>query len=107
MPNYGKIIKQICFDSTDKLHAELKVRLHYDEIKIKEFFNEVVKAYLNKNEHFMAFIDEIKEQKDISIRKRKQIKRTRLKEKETINKFNLKESEIENIFDILEKEQNL
>ena len=107
MPNYGKTIKQICFDSTDKLHADLKVRLHYDEIKIKEFFNEVVKAYLNKNEHFMMFIDEVKEQKDISIRKRKQIKRARAREKETINKFSLKESEIENIFDILEKEQNL
>jgi len=38
MPNYGNINKKICFDSNDKLHADLKIRLHYDEIKIKEFF---------------------------------------------------------------------
>ena len=36
MPNYGNTNKKICFDSNDKLHADLKIRLHYDEIKIKE-----------------------------------------------------------------------
>jgi len=39
LPDYGNTVKQICFDSLDKIHADLKIRLHYDDIKIREFFN--------------------------------------------------------------------
>ena len=53
MSKYGDDIKQVCFEGKAKLHADLKIRLHYDEIKIKEFFNEVVSAYLEKNEHMI------------------------------------------------------
>jgi len=107
MPNYGKTIKQICFESNDKLHADLKIRLHYDGIKIKEFFNLTVKAYTESNEHILAFVEEIKENKAISKRKRNKTNKARLKEKETIKQFGLNENEIENIFDILEKESGL
>ena len=95
---YGNTIKKICFDSTDALHAELKIRLHYDEIKIKDFFNEVVKAYVGRNEHMLAMVNEIKANKNSAI------KRMREKEVETINKFGLNKKDIESIFDILEKE---
>lgn len=101
---YGKTRKKICFDSHDKLHADLKIRLHYDGIKIREFFNGVVQAYLDKNSHMISLIEEIKENKSISKTRRKKVKLANLKEKETINKFALSEGEIENIFDILEKE---
>jgi len=74
MSDYGENKKQICFESTAKLHADLKIRLHYDEIKIKEFFNKIVEAYIDKNKNIMAFIDEIKETKGIS-----QIRRTKVK----------------------------
>ena len=107
MPDYGKTIKQICFESNDKLHADLKIRLHYDGIRIKEFFNLIVEAYVEKNEHVLAFVEEIKEHKAISKRKRNKTKRARLKEKETIKQFGLDKNEIESIFDILEKEHNL
>jgi hypothetical protein len=107
MPKYGKTIKQICFDSTDQLHANLKIRLHYDGIKIKEFFNEVVGAYLDKNEHFMNFIEELKKRKEISKIKRKKTNRANLKAKEIEKKFALNDSEIEDIFDIIEKEQGV
>jgi len=107
MPDYGTNKKQICFESTDKLHADLKIRLHYDEIKIKEFFNKMVKAYINKDENITAFIEKLKEQKSISKTKRQKVKLMNKKEKETINKFALNKNEIENIFDILEKEADL
>ena len=100
---YGNTIKKICFDSTDALHAELKIRLHYDEIKIKDFFNEVVKAYVGRNEHMLAMVNEIKANK-ISAIKRNKAKRMREKEVENINKFGLNKKDIESIFDILEKE---
>jgi hypothetical protein len=101
---YGLIKKKICFDATDKLHAELKIRLHYDEIKIKEFFNSVVQGYIDQDEHIVSFIEEQKEKKRVSMAKRKRIKNMSTKRKDTINKFGLDKSDIENIFDILEKE---
>tara|TARA_Y100000310_G_C20259239_1_gene612853 strand:+ start:153 stop:476 length:324 start_codon:yes stop_codon:yes gene_type:complete len=104
MPDYGKTLKQICFDSNDHLHANLKLRLHYDGLKIKEFFNEIIKAYVSKNEHFINFIEELKEQKEISKTKRNKTKRAYTKAKKVEKEFGLNESEIENIFDIIEKE---
>ena len=101
MSDYGANKKQICFESTSKLHADLKIRLHYDEIKIKEFFNKVVKGYVEKNENILAFIEEIKKN---SQTRRNKIKKIDEKKRNIVRKFALNESEIENIFDILEKE---
>ena len=105
MPDYGSIIKKICFESTDKLHADLKIRLHYDDLKIREFFIDVVSGYVDRNEHMLAFIEELKEKKAMSNPRRNKVKRARLKEEETIKQFGLNKDEIENIFDIIEKEQ--
>tara|TARA_Y100000310_G_C20547840_1_gene746511 strand:+ start:188 stop:514 length:327 start_codon:yes stop_codon:yes gene_type:complete len=104
MSNYGKSKKQICFESTAKLHADLKIRLHYDEIKIKNFFNEIVRGYIEKNENMMAFIHQIKEKKKVSQTHHKKIKKENKKEKQIINQFGLNENDVETIFDILEKE---
>jgi len=105
VPDYGNIIKKICFDSTDKLHADLKICLHYDNIKIREFFNEIIKGYVEKNEKIIAFVEELREKKAISKSKRTKTKRARFNEKNTIKQFGLNKNEIENIFDILEKER--
>jgi len=107
MPDYGTNKKQICFESTDKLHADLKIRLHYDEIKIKEFFNKIVAAYIAKNKNIVAFIEELQEEKNVSQLKKQKVKAMNKKEKETIKKFALDKNEIENIFDILEREVDL
>lgn len=104
MTDYGENRKQICFDSKAKLHADLKVRLHYDEIKIREFFNEIVGAYINKNVHIMNFIEELKEKKKMSNTRRNKVKKANEKESETIKQFGLNKEDIEDIFDILEKE---
>ena len=104
MPEYGNITKQICFDSLDKIHADLKIRLHYDDIKIKEFFNVIVLGYLEKNEHIMNFIEELKENKQISKKKRNKTHRSNNKAREIERTFALDKNEIENIFDIIEKE---
>ena len=104
MSEYGNITKQICFDSLDKTHADLKIRLHYDDIKIKEFFNALVVGYLEKNEHIMGFVEEIKDNKRISKKKRNKINRSNTKAREIERSFALNKDEIENIFDIIEKE---
>ena len=101
MSEYGDSKKQICFESTAKLHADLKIRLHHDEIKIKEFFNKMVKGYLDKNENLMVFIEEIKQ---TSQKRRNKIKKANARERNTNREFGLDKNDIENIFDILEKE---
>ena len=107
MSQYGKTIKQICFESNDKLHADLKIRLHYDGLKIKEFFNKTVEAYVEGNENILAFVEELKKEKSISKTKRNKMDKARQKQKETIKQFGLDKDDIENIFDILERENNL
>ena len=64
----------------------------------------MVLGYVNRNEHVLAFVEELKERKAMSNPRRNKIKRARLKEKETIKQFGLDKNEIENIFDIIEKE---
>ena len=104
MSGYGNITKQICFDSLDKIHADLKIRLHYDDIKIKEFFNAIVMGYLEKNEHMMACLEGIKDEKRASKKKRGKINRSNTRAKKIERSYALDENEIENIFDIIEKE---
>jgi len=104
MSDYGENKKQICFDSTAKLHADLKIRLHHDEIKIREFFNEITRAYVNRDEDIVNFIEKLKEKKKMSATRRNKIKKANKKQNEIIRKFALDKSDIENIFDIIEKE---
>ena len=89
-----------------KLHADLKIRLHYDEIKIKEFFNEIIKAYLEKNENIINFIEELKEQKQMSNVRRNKIKRANKNANAAVRQFSLNDEELENIFDIKERSAN-
>jgi hypothetical protein len=103
MSEYGHEKKQICFDSITKLHADLKIRLHSDNIKIKEFFNEVIKAYVLRDDHLIGFVEKLKEKKGISKNIRNKVSKSRQKQKEIINQFGLNKNEIENIFDIIEK----
>ena len=104
MSRYGSQKKQICFESTAKLHADLKICLHQDEIKIKNFFNEIVKSYVNKDKNVLAFIETLKEKKGTSQSRQKKLKEERTKQEGVIRQFALNENDIENIFDILEKE---
>ena len=104
MSVYGENKKQICFESNAKLHADLKICLHRDEIKIKHFFNEVVKGYINNDKNMTAFIEKVKEKKGISLSRRKKDKESRHEQQSIINQFALNEKDIESIFDILEKE---
>jgi glycerol-3-phosphate responsive antiterminator len=104
MSSYGSQKKQICFESTAKLHADLKICLHHDEIKIKDFFNEIVSSYVSKDKNVAAFIETLKEKKGISQTRQKKLKEGRIKQEGITRQFALNKNDIENIFDILEKE---
>jgi len=105
MVKYGKGGKKIVFYDSDKRHADLKIRLHYDGLTQSAFFRGLVSGYLAQDEDLMSYIDTLKEQTKVqSASKKNKIKSLSQAREETIDKFALKDSEIESIFDILEEE---
>jgi len=105
MANYGKSGKKIVFYDSDKRHADLKIRLHFDGLTQSAFFRGMISGYLSQDENIVNFIDKLKEENNFqSQTKRKKIKKMTKMRQETIDKFALKEDEIESIFDILEEE---
>jgi len=105
MVKYGKGGKKIVFYDSDKRHADLKIRLHYDGLTQSAFFRGLVSGYLAQDEDLMSYIDTLKEQTKVqSASKKNKIKNLSQVREETIDKFALKDSEIESIFDILEEE---
>ena len=89
----------------DRIHADLKLKIHYDGITQADFFRGCVRAYLEEEGAFMAFLGKLKEQRT------KQAKRVRAVAnkgsegaKAQQRSFGLDSDAIEDIFDILEKE---
>ena len=99
--------KKILFTDTDKRHADLKLRLHYDGLTQADFFRSLITGYLEKDENIMNFITGVQESKNIhSKQKRAKSKKMQEKGENMMKKFGLEEDEIENIFDILAKEHS-
>jgi len=97
--------KRVIFLDTEKRHADLKIRLHYDGLTQTDFFKGVVTGYLEKDELFRPFIDKLA--KEFSKHGKKRLadsKKLFNKGLENKDKFALSEEEVENIFDILEEE---
>tara|TARA_Y100000034_G_C6807415_1_gene362638 strand:- start:361 stop:681 length:321 start_codon:yes stop_codon:yes gene_type:complete len=94
--------KKVVFQSTDKKHADLKIRLKYDGFSQQQFFHTLMDAYLEKDEDVMKFIFRFKEENKVqTIGKRKIAKRLYKKEAQVKTDFGLNEDELENIFDII------
>ena len=100
-------IKIIQFESTFKKHGDLKIRLHYDELKSRDFFNAIVEGYVNRDERIISFVDDVKKDKQISLVKRKKANKAYAGAKRIKKQFALDPQEIENIFDIIEQEEEL
>ena len=103
--SYGVNSKKIMFYDTDKRHAELKIRLQHDSLKQSEFFRTVVTAYIEKDELFLEFINQYKEENKTQSKERiEKSKKSIEKGREVEKKFNLKKDEKENIFDLIARE---
>jgi hypothetical protein len=102
---YGQELKKVIFEESDKRHADLKIRLHADDMKQGEFFRLMVAGYIERDERIVNFVEEYKEKNNIqSKEKRTKSKNIYNKSNETKSKFALNEGEVESIFDLLEKE---
>ena len=102
---YGQELKKIVFEETDKRHADLKIRLHADDLKQGEFFSLMISGYVERDERIVDFVEEYKEKNNIqSKEKRAKSKKLYDQSNEIKNKFALNEGEVKSIFDLLEKE---
>ena len=105
MAEYGHNRKKLVFYSTDKTHADMKVRLKYDGLTQSGFFRGIVEGYINKDPAINDFIDRLKEELSTQgASKRQQSNRLTQQGEEISSKFGLGDSEVEDIFDIIQKE---
>ena len=103
--DYGNLDKVIQFKETDKRHADLRIRLHYDGFYQGEFFRDIVSGYLSGDKNLIAYVEKIKEEKRKYNKGRLlKGKSVRKKSREVEKQFALKEEELESIFDIIEQE---
>jgi len=105
MSVYGEAGKKIVFYDSEKNHAELKIRLHYDGLTQSAFFREIVAGYVTQDENILKYIEKVKLEKGTQSKgKIKKVSKMNASKKKTIQKFALDQNDIENIFDILEEE---
>lgn len=108
MGEYGKRDKKIIFQDTDKRHAELKIKLHYDGLSQSEFFREIVSTYLEEDPLIIEVVDGIKEKINRQKSRQRDItKKERQMASQTKENFALNQDEVESIFDLLEKETKI
>ena len=105
MAEYGHNRKKVVFYSTDKIHADMKIRLKYDGLTQSSFFRGIMEGYINKDTAINDFIDRLKEKEGTQgATKRKKTKKMLADGEKTTALFGLDEQDVENIFDIIEKE---
>tara|TARA_R110002110_G_scaffold151211_1_gene343276 strand:+ start:67 stop:396 length:330 start_codon:yes stop_codon:yes gene_type:complete len=105
MPDYGKEEKKVVFYDTEKRHAELKIRLHYDGLTQTDFFRGLITGYLEKEEALAVYMEQLKKQYSKNGKNRRAASK-KMEElgKQNKNKFALSDEEVEDIYDLLEKE---
>jgi len=97
--------KKVIFSIPENDKVKFKVQLQYDSLTQGQFFKGVMAAYLEKEENFMNFINELKKKLATqSAPQRKKAQQGLKAGRSTTNKFALDDNELENIFDILEQE---
>jgi hypothetical protein len=99
--------KRVVFRENDKVHADLRIRLHYDGISQSDFFRGCIGAYIDQSPEFMQFLGTLKSEKSKHSKlKNAKSKKLSAQGKKLTEHFALDSNEIENIFDMIEEEHN-
>ncbi len=97
--------KQLCFTCTHKSHADLKIRLMYDNMSQGALFRILMQGYIQQDENIMNFVENFKER--YGIQKKNSIKKSKnllYGGTQTTRDFALDPDELENIFDLIAQE---
>lgn len=83
----------------------MRIRLSYDGLTQKQFFQNILIAYVEGDESILAFVENLKERLLIhSAKNRLKTKKMTEASRLTKRNFSLSESEKEEIFDLISKE---
>ena len=96
---------QIIFRESERNKAELKVRLKYDNLDQTKFLKACVRAYLDRDEAFIAWLNKMLEETGRVPKYQKKVKEKNDAETKKIEgQFGLDEGKVKDIFDVLERE---
>jgi len=99
--DYGKLNKRIVFTENDHRHAQLVVRLKYDDMRQSDFFRSLITGYIEGDKRITDFIDEVKDQ---SKKKKKLSKKLKEEGDKNLSSMGFSEEQIDDIFDLIAEE---
>ena len=102
----NKVVKFV-FSAYEKLSADLKIRLRYDNLSQTKFFAGIVKLYLENDEDMIKVIYKVKQ--NAAVMGSKKLNRTKKeieKGKEIMEQLGITESDKESIFDMIEMDES-
>ena len=98
----NKIVKFV-FSAYEKLSADLKIRLRYDNLSQTKFFAGIVKLYLENDPDMMKVMHKVKE--SAKVMGKQKLKNTMVdlhKGEEIMKQLGITETDKEKIFDLIE-----
>ena len=97
-----KVVKFV-FSAYEKLSADLKIRLRYDNLSQTKFFAGIVNLYLENDEDMMRVIQKVKiNKRAMGKAKLKRTKQEIEKGENVMKQLGLSESDRQHIYDVIE-----
>ena len=83
-------LKKIVFTATEKSHADLKIKLHYDGLTQVTFYRMMMEGYIEEDERILQYVQDWKDKREVqSKRQRNDIKKEYKSQKEIKEKLSL------------------
>lgn len=97
--------KRYTFYINSTAHADMRIKLRYDEVPQQTFFKMLIKAYIEGNPHMRELIKELNAEK-LGKRSLKKMKKDEVLAVEQEELFGLTEEEVSDIYDQIEMDDN-
>lgn len=97
--------KKYTFFISSTAHADMRMKLRYDDVQQQTFFKMLIKAYIEDNPHIRELIKELNAER-LGKRSLRKMKKDEKEKKQQEEYFGLTEEEVEDIYDQLEMDEN-
>jgi hypothetical protein len=105
MADPGNNWKKIVLYISDSAHAEMRLKLRYDDLSQNVFFKKIIAGYLQDDKLMREFIINCNKEK-ISKRDTRKMKKDDKKIEQEVKDFGLNEDEINDIYDLIESQED-
>jgi hypothetical protein len=103
-PDKGQVPYRLTFDTCDGDYARLIIKLRNEEMTKKEFFNTIIKAYIDDEPNVRAFLKQYRKSQGYAQWKEELLDREIEQGKIEMEKFGLDDGEIKDLYDIFDME---